>query len=146
MFTTQTSASADDRVSRVRALPLFAALDDSALERIAALSAEIDARPGQVLARADDPGAGMFVVEDGRVLVELRTRSLELGPGEFFGELSLLAPNAMRTARVRAATDARLLAISRADLGDLLEDEPRVAAAMLPVVAQRLVDETLAKA
>ena len=153
MFATPTATSAGprsvstgtERVSRLRALPLFAQLDEAALERIAELASEVEARPGQVLTRADDPGAGMFVVEDGRVVVELRTRSLELGSGEFFGELSLLVPNATRTARVRAATKARLLAISRADVWELLEHEPRLAVAMLPVVAQRLVDETLAK-
>ena len=135
-----------DRVSRLRALPLFAELDEAALERIAEVATEVEVRPGQVLARADDPGAGMFVVEDGTVVVELRSRSLALGAGEFFGELSLLGRNVTRTARVRAATDARLLAISRDDLYELLEQEPRVAVAMLPVVAQRVVDETLAKA
>ena len=143
---TSTAAPMADRVDRLRALPLFSELDEAALERIAELATEVEARPGQVLTRAYDPGAGMFVVEDGTVVVELRTRALALRSGEFFGELSLLAANATRTARVRAVTHARLLAISRSDLFALLEDEPRLAAAMLPVVAQRLVNETLAKA
>jgi CRP-like cAMP-binding protein len=144
MFATATPVSRADRVSRLRALPLFAELDEAALERIAELTTEVEARPGQVLTRAHDPGAGMFVVEEGTVVVELRTRALALRSGEFFGELSLLAANATRTARVRALTHARLLAISRTDLLALLDDEPRLAAAMLPVVAQRVVNETLA--
>ena len=133
------------RIERLRAIPLFAGLDPAALERIADLATEVETRAGQVLTRLNDPGAGMFVVEEGSVAVELRSRTVEFGPGDFFGELSLLVPDARRIARVRATTDARLLAVSRADFAALLESEPRVAVAMLPVLARRLVDETLAK-
>jgi CRP-like cAMP-binding protein len=133
------------RIERLRAIPLFAGLDEPALSRIAEIATEVEARPGQVLTRADDPGAGMFVVEEGSVAVELRSRTVEFGPGQFFGELSLLIADARRIARVRATSDARLLAVSRADFAALLESEPRLAVAMLPVLAQRLVDETLAK-
>jgi CRP-like cAMP-binding protein len=133
------------RIERLRAIPLCAALDDDVLSRLADLATEVDARAGQVLTRANDPGAGMFVVEEGTVAVELRSRTIEFGPGEFFGELSLLAPDARRIARVRAKSDARLLAVSRADFTELLESEPRIAVAMLPVLAQRLIDETLSK-
>jgi CRP-like cAMP-binding protein len=134
-----------DRIGRLRAIPLFAGLDVVALERIAELATEVEARAGQVLTRVNDPGAGMFVVEEGTVAVELRSRTIEFGPGQFFGELSLLVPDARRIARVRATTDARLLAVSRADFAPLLESEPRLALAMLPVLAQRLVEETLSK-
>jgi CRP-like cAMP-binding protein len=137
--------SGPDRAARLRAIPLFAGLDDEALERIADLCTEVEVQAGQVLTRAHDRGAGMFVVEEGAVAVELRSRTIELGPGQFVGELSLLVPDATRIARVRATTEARLLAIARADFAELLEREPRLAVAMLPVLAQRLVDETLAK-
>jgi CRP-like cAMP-binding protein len=134
-----------DRKGRLRAIPLFAGLEADALERIAELATEVEAPAGQVLTRANEPGAGMFVVEEGTVAVELRSRTIEFGPGEFFGELSLLVPDARRIARVRATSDARLLAVSRADFAALLESEPRIALSMLPVLAQRLVDETLSK-
>jgi CRP-like cAMP-binding protein len=141
----QGRVSGPNRIGRLRAIPLFAALDDAVLQRIAAIATEVEAPRGQVLTRANDPGAGMFVVEQGKVAVELRSRTIEFGPGEFFGELSLLAADARRVARVRATEDSRLLALSRADFGVLLEDEPSIALAMLPVLAQRLVDETLAR-
>ena len=134
-----------NRTTRLRAIPLFASLEAGALERIGELATELEARAGQVLTRANEPGAGMFVVEEGTVAVELRSRTIEFGPGEFFGELSLLVPDARRIARVRATTDARLLAVSRADFAALLESEPRIAVSMLPVLAQRLVDETRSK-
>jgi CRP/FNR family transcriptional regulator, cyclic AMP receptor protein len=132
------------RVARLRTLPLFAELDEGALERVAAICTEIEAERGQILALANDPGSGMFVVEEGTVGVELRNRTVELGPGEFVGELSLLAPEATRVARVHAATPVRCLAIGRAAFAELLEAEPTIAVAMLPVLARRLVDEVRA--
>ena len=90
---------------------------------------------------ADDAGSGLYVVDVGTVVVAARGGfRAELGPGEFVGELTLLVPDAQRVARVRAATDARCLAIGREDFAALLEQEPRIALAMLPVVARRLVE------
>jgi CRP-like cAMP-binding protein len=71
-------------------------------------------------------------------VVEAPGRTFELGPGEFFGELSLLVPESRRVARVRAKTPVRCVAINRIAFEELLEDEPRVARAMLPVIARRL--------
>ena len=127
-----------DRLARLRETPIFAELDEDVLQRILGLTTELESPAGQVLVRADDPGAGMFVIEEGTVVVEARGRTIELGPGEFFGELSLLVPESTRVARVRAKTDVRCLAIGRLDFEQLLEDEPRIALAMLPVVARRL--------
>ena len=130
--------SSDDQLARLRRLPVFATLDDNVLERVLAVSSELECPPGYVFIRADDPGAGMFVLEEGTVVVEAPGRTFELGPGEFFGELSLLVPDSRRVARVRAKTPVRCVAINRIEFEKLLEDEPRVARAMLPVVAGRL--------
>src|SRR5262245_43480529 len=130
------------RTDRLRAIPLFAELDPDVQERIASIAAELKVPEGQVLARADDPGSGMFVIEEGTVVVEARGgRTIELGPGEFVGELALLVPASTRVARVRAATDVVCLAISRADFAELLESEPRIGLAMLPVLARRLMNQ-----
>ncbi len=83
----------------------------------------------------------MYVVEEGTVVVEVRGGvQIELGPGEFVGELSLLVPDAHRIGRIRALTDVRCLAISREAFTELLEDEPELAVAMLPVLARRFAD------
>jgi CRP-like cAMP-binding protein len=126
---------------RLRQIPLFAELSDDALGRVAALATEIESPAGTVLALADDPGSGMFVIEEGQVIVEGHGGfHSQLGPGEFFGELTLLVPDAHRVARVRAATDVRCLAIRRDDFSALLEVEPALAVGMLPTLARRLVD------
>jgi CRP-like cAMP-binding protein len=126
---------------RLRDIPLFSDLSDDALARVAELGTELESPAGTVLALADDPGSGMFVIEEGTVVVEGHGGFHgELGPGEFVGELTLLVPDAHRVARVRAATDVRLLAIRRDDFSELLEAEPALAVAMLPTLARRLIE------
>jgi CRP/FNR family cyclic AMP-dependent transcriptional regulator len=132
--------SRDDQLARLREIPALARLDDEGLGRIIGVSTEVTWPAGQVLARADAPGAGMFVVEEGTVVVEAPGRTIELGPGEIFGELSLLVPESRRAARVRATTPVRCLAIDRGAFERLLDEEPAFARAMLAVVAQRLWD------
>lgn len=127
-------------VAKVRAIPLFERLDDAALERVASLFGEVEAPAGQVIVEHGQPGSGMFLLEEGTVSVEVPGGPVELGPGEFFGELSILADDVPRTARVRSTTPIRALVIGRSDFRRLLEEEPRIAVAMLPVLAHRLAD------
>lgn len=122
----------------LRRIPLFAGLVDDELAALAARTGEFVAPAGQVLIEVGQPGSGLFVVEEGEVEVELPTGgSVRVGPGEFLGEIALLTDDPHH-ARVRAATDVRCLAISRADFSALLDEYPRVAVAMLPVLARRL--------
>lgn len=127
-------------IERLRAVPLFAEVSDDALEHVAALVTEFEAEAGHVLVQLGASGSGMFVLEQGEVVVELPGHPVELGPGEFFGELAILADGVARTARVRAKTDVRCLAINRMDFAALLEQQPRIAVAMLPVLARRLAE------
>ena len=130
----------DSAADKLRAIPLFEALDDAALSLIGHVATEFEAAAGHVLVERGRDGAGMFVLEEGRVVVDLPGgRTMEEGPGEFFGELAILC-SGVRTARVRAATPVRCLAIGRADFARLLDAEPRIAVAMLPVLARRLAD------
>ena len=127
---------------KLRGIPLFADLDDATLDRIAGSATEFQADAGHVLIERGQEGAGMFVLEEGTVTVELPGGGkVTRGPGEFFGELALLA-DAVRTARVQASTAVRCLAISRADFSSLLQEDPRIAVAMLPVLARRLAECT----
>jgi CRP-like cAMP-binding protein len=126
---------------QLREISLFSELSDDGLQSLAQIVTEVEVPAGQVLTRPYDPGLGMFVIEEGTVTVELQDREVGLGPGEFFGELALLIPEGVRAARVRAETDVRVLAIGRDDFARLLEQEPRIAVAMLPVLARRLSDE-----
>jgi CRP-like cAMP-binding protein len=127
-------------VAHLREVSILSGVSDAGLERIARSGAELDAAPGQVLALPGDAPSGAFIVLDGTVVVELRGRSIELGPGEIVGELALLVPESARTARVRAATAARCLSLPREDFLALVESEPSFALALLRELAARLVD------
>lgn len=129
-----------EAVDKVRAISLFAGLDDGSLGRVAALFSEVEAPAGQVIVEHGHAGSGMFLLEEGTVSVEIPGGAVELGAGEFFGELSILADDVPRTARVRATSPIRALVIGRPDFRRLLEAEPRIAVAMLPVLAHRLAD------
>lgn len=127
-------------VARLAEIPLFAGLDDAALDGIAAIGTQVVLPAGQVIIERGQPGAGLYVIQDGVVSVELRDRTVELGPGECVGELSLLVPDTTRSARVRSLTPVTLLAINRSDFDALLEAEPRLGLALLRTVARRLLD------
>jgi CRP-like cAMP-binding protein len=112
---------------RLGAVPLFADLDEAQLERLAAATSEFEAPAGQALIERGGPGSGMFVLEEGQAVVEAPEGMRELGPGDIFGERALLGEDGERTARVRARTDVRCLAIARPEIERLLAEDPRVA-------------------
>ena len=131
--------TAADEIEQLRAVPMFAELDEDVLRRVALAAAPFEVKAGHVLVERGQPGSGMFVITEGTVeVLRRRGRTITLGPGEFVGELALLA-DVERVARVRATTAVKGLAISRAAFGELLREEPRIAVAMLPTLVRRLV-------
>jgi CRP-like cAMP-binding protein len=127
-----------DELTMLRDVPLFAELRDDGLRRVLDVAVERVVPAGEILARASEAGVSMFVILEGSVVVENPGRDpVELGPGEFVGELALLIPEAVRSAWVRARTDVRCLEIGGDDFHGLLESEPRLALTMLPLLARR---------
>jgi len=128
-----------DELTTLRGVPLFSGLSDDVLRRVLGAVVELEVPAGEVLTRASEPGSSIFVILEGSVVVDDPGGSpIELGPGEFVGELALLVPEAVRSAWVRTRTDLRCLEIRGDEFRRLLEDEPRIALTMLPVVARRL--------
>jgi CRP-like cAMP-binding protein len=105
--------------------------DDLKLLETVGTEAEIAA--GQVLIERGQHGAGLFVILDGTVMVEAPEGTRDLGPGTFVGERALLSADGLRTARVRATSDVRVLAIDRVAFEGLCADDP--------ALARRLADE-----
>jgi CRP-like cAMP-binding protein len=133
-----TERSIEDRLETLRSIPLFADLSQASLESILECASEFEAQRGHVLVQPNQPGSGLFIIEEGVVEVDLPNRKLELGAGEFFGELALLDVGATRTARIRVVKQVRCLAIARADFDRLLQSEPKMAISMLRTLARRL--------
>ncbi len=126
------------RLEALRAIPLFGGLSDAALRQIATIANEVEVIAGQVLMQPDLAGSGLCVLEEGTVVVERGNRRIELGPGEFFGDLALLTGEAVHAARVRTLTPVRMFAIRREDFLKLLTTEPKIAVTMLGILAERL--------
>ena len=128
-----------ERAEALARVPVFAGLSRRSLERIARIAKDVELRPGQVLIEPRAKGSGMFVLLEGTVTASMRgRRARELGAGDIVGELALLTPDAQRTARVRATTPVRCLAIARGDFRRILTEEPNVAVQVLETVAARL--------
>jgi CRP-like cAMP-binding protein len=77
-----------------------------------------------------DVGDDMFIIERGRVEVSLerggrRARVAELGPGEFFGEMSLMTGE-MRAADVTALTECSLIVVGTRAFHLVIEQNARV--------------------
>jgi predicted MFS family arabinose efflux permease len=101
-----------EHLELLRRVPIFSPLPPRALERLAGSVEPVQLDAGAVLFRAGDEGDRFYVVERGQLVVELPGASRLEGPGRWVGEIALLR-DVPRTATVRAATDAALLALDR---------------------------------
>lgn len=130
----------DSRIEALRRVPIFAQLGDDGLQCVADAVNEVEVPAGQLLVQPGAPGSGMFFIAEGTAVVETKRDEVELGPGQFFGELALMSEDATRTARVQAKTDLRCLALDRASFRTLVAEHPEVAASLLEVALGRLAE------
>lgn len=128
----------DRRAALLAACPLFGGIDASGLEALARRAIQVDFPSGHVIARQGEIGTGFFIVVSGRVRV-VRDGSLvaQLGPGDFFGELSVL-DREPRNATVAAEEPTSCLALASWDFEQVLLEEPALTLAILRGVAARL--------
>ncbi len=132
-----------EELSFLRNVPIFADLEDADLKKIAKLGVRKKYKKGSIVVLEEELGAALFVIVSGKVkVVRMDEDGREVilsifGPGEFFGEMSLLDGMA-RSASVVATAKSELFMIHRRDFLDLLHDYPKVAIALLGELAMRL--------
>lgn len=102
-------------------------MNDDDLQLLETVGAETAVAAGQVLIEPGQHGAGLYVILAGTVLVEAPEGTRELGPGAVIGERALLSADGTRTARVRATTDVRVLAVDRVEFERLCTDDDELA-------------------
>ena len=109
---------------RLRGIPLFAAVDEEMLDRIAArFVTELYAADREVV-REGDPGDRFYVIVRGRVSVERKSQSVAvLSDGDHFGEVALLR-NSPRNATIRTTQPTVLLSLPRDSFLRLLDTAP----------------------
>ena len=132
---TLTALEKSDLLDRI---DLFAGLGGISLEAIAEHAVEVEFSAARAIVRQGDVGTGFFLILSGAALVVRDGEEIaRLGPGEFFGELSLL-DQAPRIATVVADGPTTCLAIASWDFERLLEEQPRLAVDILRAVVRRL--------
>ena len=121
---------------------LFDGVDAEGMDRIAAAAVEVEFPAGHVINRQGEIGTGFFVIVSGAVrVVREGAEVARLGPGDFFGELSVL-DGRPRIAQVIADGPTTCLAIATWDFEAVLMAEPRVALAIMRGLAGRLRELT----
>ena len=119
-------------------VPLFEGLSKRHLKKIAEHADQVSFREKETIVEAGQPGGTFFVVVEGEAKVVQKDRVIaRVGPGEFFGEISLL-DGGPRTASVVADTPVVAVRLFKASFDRVVREEPGVAAKILAVVAGRL--------
>jgi CRP-like cAMP-binding protein len=132
----------DRKSGLLAAARLFEGVDAEGMDRIAAVAVEVEFPADHVIARQGEIGTGFFVIVDGGVRVVRDGDTIAtLGPGDFFGELSVL-DGRPRVAQVVADGPTTCLALASWDFEAVLLAEPRVSLSILRSLAGRLRDLT----
>lgn len=112
-------------------IPLFESLKYTQLKFIANIMHVRDYEEGESIFEINQPGAALFIVQEGDVSIfipenDSEKNLAELHPGTFFGELALL-DQTPRSASAKAKTNCKILALFRKDLDELIDHQPEIA-------------------
>jgi CRP/FNR family transcriptional regulator, cyclic AMP receptor protein len=123
-------------------IPIFAKLPDEQLGELAGMLEQRRFAAQQPVFWIGDEGTDFFIVQMGRVTLSYpdehgkEVTLADIGPGQFFGEISLL-DGGPRTASARAQTDAILVSLKRADFLHFLQSRPLAAGHIVTVLGAR---------
>ena len=128
----------NSKIELLKRVPLFAGCSKKELARVATLADEIDFRPGKRLIREGEPGREFFILVDGSAEISRKGKPIDTaGPGDFFGEMALLADQP-RNATVTTTSDVDALVVTARSFRDLIGDSPLIALKVMRAVAERL--------
>jgi CRP/FNR family transcriptional regulator, cyclic AMP receptor protein len=123
--------------ARVKRIPVFADLDDDALQKIAGLAAEVSVPEGKELVREGDYSYDVLAIEEGTARVERQGQHIaDLGPGDVIGEMGVLERH-QRNATVIATSPMLLMTLTSWDIRKLNKTAPSAVEHMRALVEQR---------
>lgn len=131
------------RPGMLRRIKLLADFTDGQLEQFVKLMNVHRVGPGTQIVKQDERGDAMYLVIEGEVRVRMfisgksETTLVTLGPGEFFGEMSLF-DEGPRSADVIANKESVLLKISSESFARLVKEAPQFAAPFLLAMGKSL--------
>jgi CRP-like cAMP-binding protein len=121
----------------LRNVPFFEGLTPEDLDRLARIGRRRTFGAGEQIVSKDDIGGGLFIILSGSASLQAGGKTHTLGPGQFFGEMALLAGKP-RSATVTAAEPVEALTLETMYFRPFLIKNPSVAVTILEVVAERL--------
>jgi CRP-like cAMP-binding protein len=129
----------NSKIDLIKGVPLFAGASKAELAKIAGIADEVDLPAGRTLITEGDSAREFFVLIDGTADVTQGGKQIGkmMGPGDFFGEIALVA-KAPRTATITTTSPVRALVITDRAFRQLLDESPEIAVGVLTTLAERL--------
>ena len=125
-------------IERLQQVSLFAECSKKELENLAHVLDEVALPAERVMATQGQHGREAFIILSGTARVERDgVEVAQLGPGDYFGELSLLDAGP-RNATVIANEPIDVLVMGRQQFNTVLDDVPGLARRLLITTARRL--------
>ena len=129
-------------VQSLGTIPIFAGCSPTELGALVSSMEWTAAPAGTVIFREGDPGDDMYIISSGqvRIVSDVQTEKIifaHLGPGEFFGEMALIA-GAPRSAAAVATTDVRLWRLGKKQFAFILREYAQVGVAIGRVLSERV--------
>ena len=132
-------------VARVAKVPVFHGLDPVILAEIAALLTPMSAPGRYAVVRRGEEASALYFILQGQIEVDLPHGTVGLGPGEFFGEMSLLSGLDRRNATVTTVTDCQFLVLEAPDFQELADRVPELRERFAEVAKSRAADKRFRK-
>jgi CRP/FNR family transcriptional regulator, cyclic AMP receptor protein len=137
------SATSGETIELLSRVPVFAALGEDELARVAEVAVPRRFAAGEVVFREGDESNTCYIVRSGHaraVREHTDGRSITLatfGPGDIFGELAMF-DDERRSATIEAIDATEAIAILAGDMRRLLREHPGIAVKLLSSLVQRL--------
>ena len=133
----------DENKAFLRRVPLFSGLTEQQLDALAAGSARRSYPKGRTIVSEGEPSQSMYILLAGRAKVQRSDSEGKevilavLGPGEFFGEMSLI-DDSPRSASVITLESCEFMAVSKDAFKTMLQQSPEVSMAVMRGLVRRL--------
>jgi CRP-like cAMP-binding protein len=132
------STATNDIVRLLEHVDVFEGVDQRHLKKLADVSHQMVHQPGEDVASEGTGGITFHVIVTGSAEVRLHGHDVRhLGPGDYFGEISLI-DGEPRSATVTATETLTTIAVPRMAFKDILESDPVVARHLLVMLCARL--------
>ena len=135
--------SLTDKILYLKKIEIFSDLSINELAAVASVTEEVFFDEGATVFNEGERGDTLFLIVEGEVVVVKDCRAdqqIELdsiGPGEYFGEMSLFGDD-RRSATIRVKKAARFLTLHKQELQEIVREFPQIALHVCRVLSMRI--------